>query len=208
MILPVSPAPSDASLTWWRRNRGWLVGALLLGVLALWLPYRNALREFVDTRKPSHPIDVPLGAWGDYEGSRWRVIRVQREDMRDGSAGYQHSDSSLVVVTYEVMRGRNVTSEALDRCNGRLSDQRGRYWRADAMVHSQLPQEFQRLGRDCGSRMGKEFLREKALPARPFEFHHLFQIPRDLPTPELRGEIAFPPFTTTPPGSYLRFNLG
>lgn len=208
MISPESPAPSDASHAWWRRNRWWLGGALLLGVLAFWLPYRDAMREFVETREPSHPIDVAFGTWGDYEGSRWRVIRVQREDMQQGSAGYQHSDSSLVVVTYEVIRGKSVTSESLDRCNGRMSDRRGRYWNADAMVRSQLSQAFQRLGRDCGSRMGREFLRDTAMPGRPFEFHHLFQVPRDLPISELRGEIAFPPFKTTPPGTYLRFKLG
>jgi hypothetical protein len=33
-------------------------------------------------------------------------------------------------------------------------------------------------------------------------------VPRDVPTSELRSEIAFPPFKTTPPGAYLRFNLG
>lgn len=208
MTSPASPARFDPAPTWWRRNRWWLGGALLLGVLALWLPYRDAVREFVETRKPSYLIDVPLGAWGEYEGSRWRVIRVRREDMQQGSAGYQHSDSSLVVVTYEVIRGESVASEELDRCSGRMSDQRGRYWRADAMAHSQLPKAFQRLGKDCGSRMGKEFLRETAMPGRPFEFHHLFQIPRDLPISELRGEIAFPPFKTTPPGAYLRFDLG
>lgn len=207
MISPGSPAGRNASPSWWRRNRWWLPGALLLGAMAFWLPYRDGVREFVETRKPSHPIDVPLGTWSDYEGSRWRVIGVQRQDMKPSSAGYQHSDSSLVVVTYEVMRGTNVTSEELDRCKGRMSDRQGRHWRAGAMVHSQLPQAFQRLGTDCGSRTGKEFLREKAMPARPFEFHHLFQVPRDVPTSELRGEIAFPPFKTTPPGAYLRFNL-
>lgn len=202
------PARPAASPAWWRRNRWWLPGALLLGVLAFWLPYRDAVREFVETRKPSHPINVALGRWGDYEGSRWRVTRVRREEMNQGSAGYQHSESSLVVVTYEVIRGEDVTSEALDRCTGRISDQRGRHWRAEAMVYSRLPQAYQRLGKDCGSRMGAEFLRETALPTRPFEFHHLFQVPRDVPTSELRGEIAFPPFKTTPPGAYLRFNLG
>ena len=208
MIPPGSTPPPDASSTWWRRNRGWLLGALLLGALAFWLPYRDAVREFRETREPSHPIDVAFGEWADYEGSRWRVTRVQREDLKQGSAGYLHSDSSLVAVTYEVIRGKDVASEALDRCSGRLSDQDGRYWRADAMVHSQLPPAFRRLGRDCGSRMGEGFLRETALPARPFEFHHLFQVPREVPTSELHGEIAFPPFKTTPPGSYLRFKLG
>lgn len=205
---PESPAVRrDAPPAWWRRNRWWLGGALVLGVMAFWLPYRGAVREFVETRKPSHPIDVAFGAWGNYEGSRWRVIGVQREEMKQGSAGYQHSDSSLVVITYEVVRGKDVTSDALDRCNGRASDQEGRYWRADAMVHSQLPQEIRRLNRSCGSRSGENFQRESAVPGRAFEFYHLFQVPRDLPTSELRGEIAFPPFKTTPPGAYLRFKL-
>jgi hypothetical protein len=85
------------------------------------------VREFVDTREPSHPIDVAAGDWGAYEGSRWRVVGVQREDgLKQGMAGYQTSDSSLVIVTYEVVAGSGVTGDALDRCSGRLSDARGR----------------------------------------------------------------------------------
>lgn len=204
---PAPPHPS-ASSGWWRRNRFWLGGALVLGALAFWLPYRGAVREFVDTREPSHPVDVAAGDWGAYEGSRWRVVGVQREDgLKQGMAGYQTSESSLVIVTYEVVAGSGVTGDALDRCSGRLSDARGRLWRADAIPYTQLSRARQRLGKACGSRLGEDLEREKARVGRPFRFHHLYQIPRDLPTAQLRGEIAFPAFKTTPPGTYLRFQL-
>lgn len=202
------PSEQEAGAGWWRRNRWWLVGAVVLGVLAFWLPYRDAVREFVQTREPSQPIDVPAGAWAEYEGSRWRVVGVQREDgLRDGYAGYQHAESSLVIVSYEVIAGRGISPDALDRCRGRLSDVRGRVWNADAIPYASLSRPRQRLGKSCGSRLGADLEREKARPGRPFAFHHLYQVPRGLPTNELRGEIVFPPFKTTPPGAFLRFDL-
>ena len=208
MMASSSSRAGDAPRGWWRRNRWWLSGALVFGALAFWLPYRDAVREFVETREPSVPIDVPAGAWGEYEGSRWRVVGVQREDgLRDSVAGYPHSDSSLVIVSYEVIAGRGVTGDALDRCRGRLSDTQGRLWAADAIPSSSLSPARQRLGKSCGSRLGQDFEREKARPGRPFAFHHLYQVPRDVPTRALRGEIAFPASTVTPPGAYLRFDL-
>lgn len=202
--LPVA----SANAGWWRRNRWWLCGALVAGVLAFWLPYREAVREFVRTREPSLPIDVPAGAWGEYEGSRWRVVRVQREDdLRQGMAGYAESASSLVVVTFEVIPGRGVGGDDLDRCRGRLSDAQGRTWEADAIPYVNLSRARQRLNKSCGSRMGADFRTEKARAGRPFAFHHLYQVPRDVPTNSLRAEIAFPPFMVEPKGAYLRFAL-
>lgn len=194
---------------WWRRNRLWLCGALVLGALAFWLPYRDAVREFQDRREPRHPRDVAAGQWGEYEGSRWRLVGVRRvDDLLGDFAGYPHDASSLLIVSYDVIPGREATPDLLDRCTGRLSDASGRTWEAGAMPHASLSREQQRLGTRCGSRSNADFEREAARPGEPFRFHHLYQVPRDVPTEALRGEIAFAPFTTTPPGTYLRFDLG
>ncbi len=193
---------------WWRRNRWWLAGALVSGALAFWLPYRDAVREFVHTREPSVPIPVRAGQWRDYEGSRWRVVRVQRFDqLADMTAGYPHSASSLVVVRYEVVRGRGVSIQDLDRCKGQLSDLRGRRWDADAIPYAKLARQHQRTPRTCGSGLGSGLEREQARPGRPFAFNHIYQVPAGVPTHALRSEIAFPPFMVEPKGAYLRFDL-
>ncbi|MDH5835047.1 hypothetical protein [Luteimonas kalidii] len=194
---------------WWDRNRFWLLGALVLGVLAFWLPYRDAVHEFQDRREPRHARDVAAGQWGEYEGSRWRLAGVRRVDgLPAAFAGYPHGPSSLLIVSYDVIPGREATPDLLDRCKGRLSDAQGRTWDADAIPHASLDRAQQRLGTRCGSRTNADFEREAARAGEPFRFHHLYQVPRDVPTAALRGEIAFPPFTTTPPGTYVRFELG
>lgn len=211
MSLPRTASPHDAGdgpTGWWRRNRFWLAGALVLGALAFWLPYRDAVHEFQDRREPRHPRDVAAGQWGEYEGARWRVAAVERvDDVPDAFAGYPHDASSLLVVSYDVVPGRAATPDLLDRCKGRLSDAQGRTWDAGAMPHASLDRTRQRLGTRCGSRTNADFEREAARPGEPFRFHHLYQVPRAVPTAALRGEIAFPPFTTTPAGTYLRFDL-
>lgn len=210
--MPTPPASTVPDLRpadgWWRRNRVWLAAALVLGALAFWLPYRDAAREFQDRREPRHARDVAPGQWGEYEGSRWRLAGVRRvDDLPAAFAGYPHGPSSLVIVGYDVVPGPDATAELLDRCRGRLSDTSGRTWDADAVPHASLDREQQRIRTRCGSRTGAGLERETARPGEPFRFHHLYQVPRDVPTPGLRGEIAFPPSTTAPPGTYLRFDL-
>ena len=43
-----SMAQASGSGDWWRRNRLWLVGAVVLGALAYWLPYSDALRDYLE----------------------------------------------------------------------------------------------------------------------------------------------------------------
>jgi hypothetical protein len=203
---PTDPTPNPSARGWLRGNLGWLLGAAVLGTLAFWLPYREAQREYVERREPSHAIDAATGRWTRYENARWRLIDVRREDgLPQGAGGYLHGDASLLIVTYEVVPGPGIDSDVLDACNGRLVDARGRRWDADALPSAKLSERVRALGTSCGSRLGKDFVREKARPGWPFRFHHVFVVPRDLPRQGLRSELMLPASKTTPPGRYLRF---
>lgn len=206
---------------WWRRNRFWLAGALVLGVLAFLLPYR-AMRYEYGRRGFDHPIDAATDGWTHYQGSRWRLVEVLRDDgASDVVADYPHTKASLLALVYEVVPGEGVTPDALDRCAGRLTDVRGRAWGGPAWgegssggasiirsAQSRVERALE-LSSDCGSRhirFDKEEV--KAQPGYPFRFAFLYAIPRDLPTQGLRGELVLNPFEAKPPGSYLRFTLG
>ena len=198
---------------WLYRNRWWLPGALVLGTLALVVPWRAAMHEF-GRRTFTHPVEGQLEGWTEYEGARWRVVEVQRQEPKGPSADYSHSDASRLLVIFEVIPGKDIDLQVLDRCVGRLSDGRGRHWGGQMMatdefssrVQRQLEQELQ-LDTRCASRTDTSFSDIKAQPGQPFRFFHGYMIPRDLPTDELSAEIILNPYETTPPGSYLRFKL-
>lgn len=218
----MSEAPAHRGPGWWRRNRFWLPGALVLGVLAFLLPYRANLYEY-GRRGFDHPIDAAADGWTPYQGSRWRLVEVLRDDgASDVVADYPHSKASLLALVYEVVPRKGVTPDALDLCHGRLTDAKGRAWGGPAWggegslrgasITSSAQRRVERaldLSSDCGSRHVRFDQDEvKARPGRPFRFAFLYVIPRDLPTQGLRGEIELDPYNAKPPGSYLRFTLG
>ncbi len=192
---------------WWKRNRFWLGGSLLLGSLAFYLPYRDARAEW-DRAAPNHRIEAGKGDWSPYEGSDWRISKVELEPGAGTAvADYPHAPGSLLLVHYQVKPGREATAVLLDRCRGRLVDAAGRRWPAN---------EPYRLGRrlrdrgfndSCGTRPGPSFARVGAKPGEAFAFSHAFLLPAGMASDGLRAEIFFPPSTTTPHGSYLSFPL-
>lgn len=205
-------ANSAADPGWLRRNRWWLAGAVVLGALAFVLPYRAAQHEF-GRRTYTHPVRAGAEGWTEYEGSRWRLVGMRREPVMGAVANYLHSDAAIVHLVYEVIPGREVDLKRLNACRGRLQDGRGRVWGGQAFT-SDLDTKTERrikeqtgLEAGCASRSGPDFSEIKARPTRPFRFRHSYLVPRDLPRRRLRGEIIVDPFNTTPPGSYLTFDL-
>lgn len=206
---------------WWRRNRWWLAGAAVLGTLAFVLPYRGALEEY-GRRGYWHPVDATSEGWTAYRGSRWRLVEVLRDDdASNTAAGYLHADASMLMLVYEVIPGQGVSPEQLDRCRGRLSDDKGHHWGGAPWGEAAMMDrdgggsgtnryKFERdvgLGSGCGSRSGSP-LPVKARPTRPFRFMHLFLVPRGQATEGLHAEIVLDPFETDPPGQFVRFTLG
>jgi hypothetical protein len=198
---------------WLHRNRYWLPGALLLGALAFVLPWRAAQYEY-GRRGFTHPVDGRLDGWNEYEGARWRLVEVRREDGAGTFADYAHSDASRLLVVFEVIPGKDIDLQALDRCIGRLSDGRGRHWGGQMTAVDEFSTQAQRklerelqLDTRCATRTDADFNDIKARRGEPFRFFHGYLVPRDLPNSALSAEILLNPFETDPPGSYLRFRL-
>ncbi|MEO6102499.1 MAG: hypothetical protein ABIP44_02540 [Pseudoxanthomonas sp.] len=192
---------------WWRRNRGWLAGSLVLGTLAFYLPYRDSQAERARSA-PQHRITAESKGWSQYEGSGWRITGVDFEPGEGRAvADYPHAPGSLLLVHYQVMPGSEATARLLDRCRGRLVDSSGRRWLAND------PYKLGRRLRDrgfndsCGTRPGESFVRIEARPGQAFDFSHAYLLPATATRQGLRAEIFFPPSTTTPAGSYLSFPL-
>lgn len=211
MSLPSTEAPPRRG--WLHRNRWWLPGALLLGALALVLPYRAAQHEY-GRRTFTHPVDGQLDGWTEYEGARWRLVEVRREEGEGIYADYPHSPASRLLVVFEVIPGKDIDLAVLDRCIGRLSDGRGRHWGGGMTPTDAFSAREQRrverllqLDTACASRTDADFNDIKARRGEAFRFFHGYLVPRDLPNRDLSAEIILNPYETTPPGSYLRFRL-
>ncbi|HEY0504555.1 MAG TPA: hypothetical protein VGD42_13810 [Lysobacter sp.] len=204
---PVSPTPvSSATVpdSWWRRNRLWLAGAMVLGALAFGLPYREALQRYAHNQ-PQHPIDVAAGEWAQYEGARWRVLGADLVgNAGPGTKFALRADSAVLIVRYEVIADAQTLASHLDRCQGRLSDAGGRQWEANPLPLSRYRSALPRM---CGSGYGPDFKKLEALPGRPFHFAHLFQLPRGQTLQGLRAELRMSSPKTVPDGTYLRFAL-
>lgn len=217
MSAPGAGTASDVAPGWLRRNRWWLAGTVVLGALAFVLPHRAAKHEW-ERRGYTHPVEGRAGGWTGYEDSRWRLVEVRRKDVSGVAGGYLHPEASMLLLVYEVIPGKQVGTEVLDRCVGRVSDGRGRYWGGVGMGGGANSNPFtweaqartkRELGLDtgCGSRPGGDGLPAKARPTRPFRFFHMFLVPRELSLQDLYGEIVVDPYNATPPGSYVRFKL-
>lgn len=190
---PISPH------SWWRRNRIWLAGAILLGAAAFALPYREALREYRQ-RHPDQPIEVARGAWGHYAGARWRVVAVERLDPASlGPAFARWPNPAALSVRFEVIPDSGTRGETLDRCRGRLADTEGRRWDANPSVL--------RHSGGCGTARDPDLGQIAAVAGQAFGFEQRFQVPGSLPLEGLSAEIEMPRSDNVVDGTYLRIAL-
>ena len=200
--------PASPSDGWWRRNRAWLLGALLLGVVAFARPYQDALKEYQRWR-PHDPVDVAKGEWAEYAGARWRLVDASLKTATGPGSAFdlQRLDSSVLVLRYEVVPDPGTDPDKLDSCTGRVFDAQGREWENNPLPLSRY-RNPQRLSDMCGSRLGEDFKRQHARPGQPFVFEHLYQLPRSKDWRRLQAGISVPDKALVKDqGSYLRFSL-
>jgi hypothetical protein len=183
--------------SWWRRQRLWLLGALLLGAWALLMPYREAWQGYARTH-PMQAIDVAAGKSVAYEHAQWRLLNVTERDVPG-----QREDAMVLVARFELVMDADAEATRLDRCRGRISDASGRVWSNDSFgllaVKHTLPAS-------CGSGLGADFKTIQAQPGKPWLFEQVYQVPRGIDPKTLRPEIflAWPEYE--PVGRYLRFS--
>ncbi|SFL07052.1 hypothetical protein [Lysobacter sp. cf310] len=189
---------------WWRSNAGWLLGTAVLGALALWLPYRDALRQYRE-RNPSVAVTAAKGDWTAFAGARWKLISAESMIAGDPRLrGPLRKDAELLLLRYEVIPDPDTKISDLDLCRGAIVDVQGRRWDTGGAALPRL--SGPRLPETCGSGYDDAFKRVIAVPARPFAFQHAFVLPRGQRPDALRARIEFKN-TKKADGRYLDFSL-
>ncbi|MFK3648236.1 hypothetical protein ACI2IY_07315 [Lysobacter enzymogenes] len=203
-----SPA-ADASATappagWWRRNALWLIGTAVVGSLALWLPYRDALQRYRE-RNPSVAVAANKNDWTAFNGARWKLVAAESLAPRDPRLrGPLRKDAEVVLLRYEVIPDSGAKTRDLDTCVGAIVDAQGRRWNAGAGALPRL--SGPRLPTTCGSGYDDSFKQVLAVPGRPFAFQHAFVLPRGQRLGDLRARIEFR-YSGKADGRYLEFAL-
>lgn len=189
---------------WWRRNAGWLVGTAVLGALALWLPYRDALQQYRQ-RNPDTAVVAAKGDWTAFAGARWKLVSTETLLPRDPRLrGPLRKDAEVLLLRYEVIADEGTKAADLDRCRGAIVDAQGRRWETGGAALPRL--STPRLPDTCGSGYDADFKQVMALPTRPFAFEHVYVLPRGRRPDELRARIELKN-TDKAQGRYLEFAL-
>lgn len=189
---------------WWRRNALWLAGTAVVGALALWLPYRDALQRYRE-RNPSTAVPAHKHDWTAFNGARWKLVAAESLLPRDPRLrGPLRKDAEVVLLRFEVIPDSGTKTRDLDTCVGAIVDAQGRRWNAGA---GNLPRlSGPRLPATCGSGYDDAFKQVLAVPGRPFAFQHAFVLPRGQRLSELRARIEFR-YSDKADGRYLEFAL-
>lgn len=186
---------SDASSSWWRRQRFYLVGAALLGAWALYAPYRDAWRRYARSN-PIVPIEVAQGAQAQYRGARWRFLNLTERDVPK-----LEPDAMALVARFELVLDEGVDPKNLGLCDARLSDARERVWKSGFVAAGRRT-----LPTLCNYDPGPDFKGIAPQPGQPWQFEKSFVVPRGLDARQLRPEIFVVPLSEPDaPGTYLRF---
>ncbi|RDZ26451.1 hypothetical protein [Lysobacter silvisoli] len=189
---------------WWRRNAAWLLGTAVLGTLALWLPYRDALQQYRE-RNPTVTVAGAKGDWNAFAGARWRLVSAESMVARDPRLrGPLRKDAEVLLLSYEVIPEPGTKITDLDQCRGAIVDAQGRRWETGGAALPRL--SGPRLPETCGSGYDDAFRRVIAAPGKPFAFRHAFVLPRGQRPDQLRARIELKN-SKTAAGRYLEFKL-
>lgn len=199
-----APAPTAPPAGWWRRNAGWLLGTAVLGALAFWLPYRDALEQYRQ-RNPSIAVAAGKDDWTAFAGARWKLVGAESLAARDPRLrGPLRKDAEVVLLRYEVIPDSGTKTAELDSCRGAIVDAQGRRWETGGAALPRL--SGPRLPQTCGSGYDDAFKQVLAVPGRPFAFEHALVLPRGQRLDELRARIEMRN-SQKAGGRYLEFAL-
>lgn len=176
---------------WWRRNAGWLAGALVLGALALWLPYRQARQEAL-TLHPDTPVRAAPGQWASFGGARWRLLAAEVVEPGDRRLrGWLRQDAVVLLLRYEVVRAPGADVTLFETCRGAVTDAAGRRWEAGPNALPRLAGP--RLPTGCGNGLDANGNRVTIAPGQPLLFQHAFVLPRGQEVHGLHARIELSP---------------
>lgn len=183
-------APNAAPFPgWWRHNRWWLAGAVLIAGATLWMSYRDALDAY-RSRHPNIPLAANKSDWTHYAGARWRLTGFETLPPGDPRIrGALRKDAMVVLVNYETIPDSGTKVRDLDTCKGALTDADGRRWEPDPGALPRL--SGPRVPTTCGSGYDASFKQILAVPGRPFAFRHAYLIPRTVRREGLHARIEF-----------------
>lgn len=187
---------SDVKPSWWQAQRGFLLGALVLGFLALYLPYRAEWRNWARSH-PTVAQGVGKGAQAGYLGARWRLLNLTERDSTRLEA-----NQMLLVARFEMIRDAGTDPDSLSLCEATLVDPRGRRWTSNTAPPLAARSTLPTL---CGYALKNG---EKVFPAagQPWLFEKNFLVPRGLDARALDVEIfVIPVVEPKQPGLFLRF---
>lgn len=182
--------------SWLREQRLWLLGCAVLAPISFAWPAWQAWQQYGQHR-PLLAIDVAAGGAARFGGADWRLGSVEILDPKD----VRRSDSAppgtvFLVAHFSMTPQPGSDPKLLASCDGRVSDERGRWWDTTAIFLS-LGAGTQ-LSCVAGFRDGK--VQGPAVGA-PWHFAQVFLIPEDAAA-TARPEIILPQLQPR----YLRFH--
>lgn len=202
-----------ATIGWWRRNRAWLSGAVVLAALSLGWTWRAERQDYA-IKNRVYPIHVEVGGQAQFEGARWRVVQAWLQDEPDDAVRFHpdwllrlHPEAAFLIVRFEVVADAGATPDQLNMCRGQVSDASGRVWDSYGSLPLRMRRSGERLDHTCGGGYGSLQDTDKALPGRPVQFEHTYAVPHGIPMHALRPEIYFLVNEHSPTGAFLRFDL-
>ncbi len=187
---------SAAWSAWWKSQRWYVLGALVAGFFALYLPHRSEWRNWARSHA-AVALDVGKGAQADYLGARWRLLNLTERDAPRIAA-----DQMLLVARFEMILDAGTDPKGLSLCEASLTDARGRRWTSNTAPPLASRSTLPTL---CAYEI-KDGEQVYAVSGQPWLFEKGFLVPRGLDPRALGVELFVTPIEEPrQPGLYLRF---